>query len=47
MVGSIGPRMLIACLVQLWNVSFADTGNTPAGLEPHLRLVDDIAREVE
>jgi alkanesulfonate monooxygenase SsuD/methylene tetrahydromethanopterin reductase-like flavin-dependent oxidoreductase (luciferase family) len=32
--------------VQLWNVWFADTANTPAGLEPHLRLVDEIAREV-
>jgi probable F420-dependent oxidoreductase len=48
MVGSIGPRMLRITLphVQLWNVWYADTANTPAGLEPHLRLVDDIAREV-
>jgi len=48
MVGSIGPRMLRITLphVQLWNVWFADTANTPAGLEPHLRLVDEIAREV-
>ncbi len=48
MVGSIGPRMLHITLphVQLWNVWFSDTGNTPAGLEPHLRLVDDVAREV-
>jgi len=48
MVGSIGPRMLRITLphVQLWNVWYADTANTPSGLEPHLRLVDEIAREV-
>ena len=32
--------------VQLWNVWYNDTANSPAGLEPHLRLVDDVAREV-
>jgi probable F420-dependent oxidoreductase len=48
MVGSIGPRMLRITLphVQLWNVGYADTANTPEGLEPHLRLVDEVAREV-
>lgn len=48
LIGSIGPRMLRITLphVQSWNVWYADTANTPAGLEPHLRLVDDIAREV-
>jgi len=48
LVGSIGPRMLRITLphVQAWNVWYADTANTPAGLEPHLRLVDEIAREV-
>jgi probable F420-dependent oxidoreductase len=48
MVGSIGPRMLHITLphVQLWNVWFSDTDNTPEGLQPHLRLVDEIAREV-
>jgi alkanesulfonate monooxygenase SsuD/methylene tetrahydromethanopterin reductase-like flavin-dependent oxidoreductase (luciferase family) len=48
MVGSIGPRMLEITLpyVQSWNVWYADTGNSPAGLEPHLRLVDDVCRKV-
>jgi Luciferase-like monooxygenase len=48
LIGSIGPRMLRITLphVQVWNVWYADTANTPAGLEPHLRLVDEIAREV-
>ena len=48
LVGSIGPRMLRITLpyVQQWNVWYADTANSPAGLEPHLRLVDEIAREV-
>jgi len=48
LIGSIGPRMLRITLphVQAWNVWYADTANTPAGLEPHLRLVDEIAREV-
>jgi alkanesulfonate monooxygenase SsuD/methylene tetrahydromethanopterin reductase-like flavin-dependent oxidoreductase (luciferase family) len=32
--------------VQAWNVWYADTANTPAGLEPHLQLVDEISREV-
>ena len=48
LIGSIGPRMLRITLphVQAWNVWYADTANTPAGLEPHLRLVDEISREV-
>jgi probable F420-dependent oxidoreductase len=48
LIGSIGPRMLRITLphVQAWNVWYADTANTPAGLEPHLRLVDEVAREV-
>jgi len=48
LVGSIGPRMLRITLphVQSWNVWYNDTANTPAGVEPHLRLVDEIAREV-
>jgi probable F420-dependent oxidoreductase len=48
MVGSIGPRMLEITLphVQSWNVWYRDTGNSPVGLEPHLRLVDDVCRRV-
>jgi probable F420-dependent oxidoreductase len=48
MVGSIGPRMLEITLphVDSWNVWYADTANSPAGLEPHLRLVDDVCRRV-
>jgi probable F420-dependent oxidoreductase len=48
MVGSIGPRMLEITLphVNAWNVWYAETGNSPAGLEPHLRLVDEISRKV-
>jgi probable F420-dependent oxidoreductase len=48
MVGSIGPRMLEITLphIQAWNVWYADTANSPAGLEPHLRLVDEVCRQV-
>ncbi len=48
MVGSIGPRMLEITLphVNAWNVWYAETGNSPAGLEPHLRRVDEISRKV-
>jgi probable F420-dependent oxidoreductase len=48
LIGSIGPRMLRITLphVQAWNVWYADTANTPSGLAPHLRLVDEISREV-
>jgi alkanesulfonate monooxygenase SsuD/methylene tetrahydromethanopterin reductase-like flavin-dependent oxidoreductase (luciferase family) len=48
LIGSIGPRMLRITLphVQAWNVWYADTANTSAGLDPHLRLVDEVARDV-
>ena len=48
LVGSIGPRMLRITLphVDAWNVWFNDTRNSPAGLEPLLRLVDVACREV-
>jgi len=48
MIGSKGPRMLRITLphVQAWNVWWADTGNTPAGVAPLRELVDDAAREV-
>jgi probable F420-dependent oxidoreductase len=48
MVGSIGPRMLEITLrhVQQWNVWYRQTGNTPAGLEPILRQVDEACRAV-
>jgi probable F420-dependent oxidoreductase len=48
LVGSIGPRMLRITLphVDAWNVWYADTDNTTAGLEPHLRLVDEVCHEV-
>jgi probable F420-dependent oxidoreductase len=48
MVGSIGPRMLEITLphVDAWNVWYRDTDNSPAGLEPKLRLVDDVCRQV-
>jgi probable F420-dependent oxidoreductase len=48
MVGSIGPRMLEITLphVDAWNVWYRDIDNSPAGLEPHLRLVDEVCRRV-
>lgn len=48
MIGSIGPRMLEITLphVDAWNVWYADTGNSPSGLEPHLRAVDEACRRV-
>src|SRR5262245_2693590 len=48
MVGSIGPRMLQITLpyVDLWNVWYNDSGNSPAGLEPILRQLDDACRAV-
>ena len=48
MVGSIGPRMLEITLphVQQWNVWYRQTGNTPAGLEPILKQVDEACRAV-
>jgi probable F420-dependent oxidoreductase len=48
LIGSIGPRMLRMTLpwVDAWNVWYADVENSPAGLEPRLRLVDEICAEV-
>ncbi len=48
MIGSIGPRMLEITLphVDAWNVWYAETGNSPAGLEPHLAAVDAACRQV-
>ena len=48
MIGSKGPRMLRMTLphVQSWNVWFADTGNSPAGVPALREQVDAIAREV-
>jgi alkanesulfonate monooxygenase SsuD/methylene tetrahydromethanopterin reductase-like flavin-dependent oxidoreductase (luciferase family) len=48
MVGSIGPRMLEITLpyVQQWNVWYRQSNNSPAGLEPILRQVDDACRAV-
>jgi alkanesulfonate monooxygenase SsuD/methylene tetrahydromethanopterin reductase-like flavin-dependent oxidoreductase (luciferase family) len=42
MIGSKGPRMLSIALpyVQSWNVWFADTGNSPAGVPALRDLVD-------
>ena len=48
MIGSIGPRMLRMTLphVDVWNVWFADTGNSPDGVPPLRELVDAACREV-
>jgi probable F420-dependent oxidoreductase len=48
MIGSKGPRMLRIALphVQAWNVWWADTGNSPAGIAPLRELVDQAAVEV-
>jgi alkanesulfonate monooxygenase SsuD/methylene tetrahydromethanopterin reductase-like flavin-dependent oxidoreductase (luciferase family) len=48
LIGSIGPRMLLITLpgVDVCNVWSADVENSPAGLEPRLRLVDAICTEV-
>jgi alkanesulfonate monooxygenase SsuD/methylene tetrahydromethanopterin reductase-like flavin-dependent oxidoreductase (luciferase family) len=48
LIGSIGPRMLRITLphVQAWNVWYSETRNTPAGLEPLLRQVDEACRDV-
>jgi probable F420-dependent oxidoreductase len=48
LIGSIGPRMLRITLpwVDVWNVWHADVENSPSGLEPRLRLVDEICAEV-
>jgi len=48
MVGSVGPRMLEITLphVELWNVWYRDSDNSPAGLEPILRDVEAACRNV-
>jgi alkanesulfonate monooxygenase SsuD/methylene tetrahydromethanopterin reductase-like flavin-dependent oxidoreductase (luciferase family) len=48
MIGSKGPRMLRIALphVQSWNVWFADTGNSPAGVPALRDLVDEACRDV-
>ncbi len=48
MVGSTGPRMLEITLphVEQWNVWYSRYGNSPAGLEPILRDVDEVCRRV-
>ena len=48
MVGSTGPRMLEITLphVEQWNVWYSRYGNTPAGLAPVLRDVDEACRRV-
>ena len=48
LIGSKGERMLRIALphVDAWNVWFADTGNSPAGVPPLRELVDGICREV-
>jgi len=48
MVGSVGPRMLEITLphVEMWNVWYRDSNNTPAGLEPIVREVEAACRSV-
>ncbi|HJW21270.1 MAG TPA: LLM class flavin-dependent oxidoreductase [Candidatus Limnocylindrales bacterium] len=48
MVGSIGPRMLEITLpfVEQWNVWYRQSENSPAGLVPILKDVDDACRAV-
>jgi len=48
MVGSVGPRMLEITLphVDMWNVWYRDSNNSPAGLEPILRALDEACRAV-
>jgi alkanesulfonate monooxygenase SsuD/methylene tetrahydromethanopterin reductase-like flavin-dependent oxidoreductase (luciferase family) len=48
MVGSIGPRMLEITLphVQQWNVWYRQSNNSPGGLAPILKEVDDVCRAV-
>jgi probable F420-dependent oxidoreductase len=49
MVGSVGPRMLEITLphVDAWNVWYRDSNNSPAGLEPILRRLEDACRAVD
>lgn len=48
MVGSSGPRMLEITLphVEQWNTWYRQSNNSPSGLEPMLRDVDEICRKV-
>jgi len=48
MVGSVGPRMLEITLphVAAWNVWYRQSKNTPEGLQPILRQVDETCRAV-
>jgi len=48
MVGSVGPRMLEITLphVELWNVWYRDSDNSPAGLEPIVRDLEAACRKV-
>ena len=48
MVGSVGPRMLEITLphVEQWNVWYRQSNNSPEGLEPILRQVDEACRAV-
>jgi len=48
MIGSVGPRMLEITLphVEQWNVWYRDSNNSPAGLEPILRELDEACRKV-
>jgi len=48
MVGSVGPRMLEITLphVDMWNVWYRDSNNSPGGLEPILRQLDEACRAV-
>jgi alkanesulfonate monooxygenase SsuD/methylene tetrahydromethanopterin reductase-like flavin-dependent oxidoreductase (luciferase family) len=48
MVGSVGPKMLEITLphVAAWNVWYRQSSNTPDGLEPILRQVDEACRAV-
>ena len=48
MVGSVGPRMLEITLpfVEQWNVWYRQPNNSPRGLEPILRGVDEVCAAV-
>jgi probable F420-dependent oxidoreductase len=48
MVGSVGPRMLEITLphVDAWNVWYRDSNNSPVGLGPILRQLDEACRAV-
>jgi probable F420-dependent oxidoreductase len=47
LIGSSGPRMLRITMpyADAWNVWYADTANSPAGLAPILARVDEACRE--